>query len=273
MEAPIRFCETVQIAEDTHLIRQLGGEGINPVATYINSMVITGAEPVIVDTAVAVSRPGWLERVFSLVDPQDVRWIFLSHDDSDHTGNLVEVLDRCANATLVTNWFTMERMAGDVLLPFDRMRWVNDGETFDAGDREFVAVLPPIFDSPTTRGLYDTKTGVYWGSDAFALPVPHEIESIRELPPGMFREAFLAAQRMVSPWHRWMDPDKYQEHLDRVASFAPTVIASCHGVAMRGDEISSAYELLRELPYLPPIEWPVQQDLDLLIKTIAAAAS
>jgi glyoxylase-like metal-dependent hydrolase (beta-lactamase superfamily II) len=24
--------------------------------------------------------------VFSLVDPEDVRWIFLSHDDGDHIG-------------------------------------------------------------------------------------------------------------------------------------------------------------------------------------------
>jgi flavorubredoxin len=271
MEAIIRFCETQQVADDTHVIRQLAGEGVNPVATYVNSMVITGAEPVIVDTGVAISRSGWLERVFSLVEPEDVRWIFLSHDDSDHTGNLMEVLDRCPNATLVANWFTVERMAGEVLLPLDRMRWVNGGESFDAGDRELVAVVPPTFDSPTTRGLYDTKTGVYWAADSFALPVPHEVEGIRELPPGMFREAFQAAQRMVSPWLQWLDPDKYQEHLDAVAAIAPSVITSCHGVALRGDEIASSYELLRELPYLPPFAWPVQQDLELLLKSLAAA--
>jgi flavorubredoxin len=28
--------------------------------------------------------------VFSLVDPKDVQWIFLSHDDVDHSGNLDE---------------------------------------------------------------------------------------------------------------------------------------------------------------------------------------
>jgi hypothetical protein len=30
------------------------------------------------------------------------------------------------------------------------MRWVNDGERFTAGSREFIAVMPPTFDSPTT---------------------------------------------------------------------------------------------------------------------------
>ena len=72
---------------------------------------------------------------FGLVDPADVRWVFLSHDDSDHTGNLAPVLDLCPNATLVTSWFANERMSGDLVVPPHRQRWVNDGESFDAGDR------------------------------------------------------------------------------------------------------------------------------------------
>ena len=59
------------------------------------SMVIRGAEPVIVDTGAPVHRESWLDQVLSLVDPQDVRWIFLSHDDTDHLGNLNEMLELC----------------------------------------------------------------------------------------------------------------------------------------------------------------------------------
>ena len=85
------------------------------------------------------------------------------------------VLDLCPRATLVTNWFSIERMACDYLLPWDRMRWVNEEERFPAGDREFVTVVPPAFDSPTTRGLYDTATGVYRGADSFACCMPSSI--------------------------------------------------------------------------------------------------
>ena len=59
---------------------------------YLNSMVIRGAEPVIVDTGTPANRRQWLEDVFAIVEPEDVRWIFLSHDDVDHSGNLDEVL-------------------------------------------------------------------------------------------------------------------------------------------------------------------------------------
>ena len=129
-------------------------------------MVITGAEPVIVDTGNELSRAEWMEAAFSIVDPADVRWVFLSHDDHDHIGNLTAVLDACPQATLVTNWFTVERTWRAMELPLDRMRWVNPGESFDAGDRTLVAVRPPIFDSPTTRGLFDSRTGVYWAGTA-----------------------------------------------------------------------------------------------------------
>jgi hypothetical protein len=270
MEAPIRFAGTEKVAPDTYVVHQIAGEGLGPVAVYMNSMVITGDEPVIVDTGVAVTRTEWLERTFELVDPADVRWIYLSHDDSDHTGNLLQVLDLCRNATLVTNWFSVERMAGDVMLPLDRMQWINDGDSFGTNDR-FHAVLPPTFDSPTTRGLFDTRTNVYWAADSFATAFPFEVESIRDLPPGAFREGFLAVQRMVSVWHRWLDPVRYGAHLDRVAALGAEVVAGGHAITLHGDQIASGFELLRELPYLPPIQWPTGADLDLLIKTIAAA--
>ena len=56
-------------------------------------------------------------------------------------------------------------------MPPTRQRWVDDGESFDVGDRMLQAVRPPVFDSPTTRGLFDPTTGVYWASDGFATPM------------------------------------------------------------------------------------------------------
>src|SRR3954469_1112907 len=271
MEIPIRFLPTQTVAPETYVIRQLGGEGLGPVAAPMNSMVITGAEPVIVDTALSINAAEWQEKAFELVDPADVRWIFLSHDDADHIGSLFDVLERCPQATLVTNWFSVERMAGDRLLPLDRLRLVNGGESFDAGDRTFEVVVPPNFDSPTTRGLYDPTTGVYWGADAFAALVPGAVDDIDEFEPGYFRDAFLHAQRLVSPWHQWLDPVKYQAHCDAVRAMGINVAVGAHGVALHGDQIDSAYELYKELPYLPPAELLGQADLDALLAILGMA--
>ena len=50
MDVPIRFLPTQTVAPDTFLVRQLIGKGFGPVAAPLNTMVIRGAEPVLVDT-------------------------------------------------------------------------------------------------------------------------------------------------------------------------------------------------------------------------------
>ena len=269
----IRSCEPQKIAPDTHVLRHITGEGTGPVAVYINSMVITGSEPVIVDTGPAVARQTWLEQAFSVVDPEDVRWVFLSHDDVDHTGNLYEVLDRCPKATLVTNWFSVERMASDGALPLDRMRWVNDGERFTAGDHELVAVVPPTFDSPTTRGLYDVSTGVYWASDSIGTPVTHHVDNVDDLPPGFWDEASLMQERMLSPWHQWLDPIRYEAHLERVRNLEARVVATAHGPALFGTQVEQALERLSRLPHMETVTLPDQAVLEGILAQITGAAA
>ena len=120
------------IAADTWLVPTLVPEGSGG---YIgaHSLVIAGAEPVIVDTGASLVREHWMDQAFSIVDPADVRWVVLSHDDHDHIGNLLPVLDECPNATLVASFAIFQRLAGDVELPLERMRWVDVGESLDVG--------------------------------------------------------------------------------------------------------------------------------------------
>lgn len=268
-----RRCEPELIADDTYVIRQLFGEGLGPAAVYVNSMLIAGPEAVIVDTGPAVARDEWMNDVFSIVDADDVRYVFLSHDDADHVGNLREVLDLCPRAQLVTNMFTLERMAADYLLPIDRLLIVNDGDRFSAGGRDLLAVVPPTFDSPTTRGVLDTRTGVYWGVDSFGTPVPAEITDVAELPTDFYRAAFLQMNQMLSPWHRWLDTTRYGVHLDRVRSLGASVVASAHGPALRGDQIGTALDMLAALPDLPAPELPGQAQLEALIAMVTAPAA
>jgi len=171
----------VVIADDTWLIPTLAAD---PAGGYVgaHSAVIRGAEPVVIDTSVLFGRDQWLANVFSIVEPEDVRWIFLSHDDHDHIGNLDAALDLCPNATLVANYAMVGRLFGDVELTLERMRWVNVGEALDVGDRELVVVRPPMFDSPATRGLFDPTTGVFWATDSFGAAFPGAVYDADDIP-------------------------------------------------------------------------------------------
>ena len=97
-----------EIAPETFLIPNLadGGPGLY---LPVNSVVIRGSEPIVVDTGAPMHHDAWIENVFSIVEPDDVRWIFLSHDDGDHTGGLIDAMELCRNATLVTTTMSSRR--------------------------------------------------------------------------------------------------------------------------------------------------------------------
>jgi flavorubredoxin len=261
-----------QIARDTFLIPNLTAQGPDAYL-YVNSIVIRGAEPVVVDTGAPVHREQWLEKVFSVVDPADVRWIFLSHDDGDHTGGLHDILEAAPNARLVTNFFSYERLALDAPpLPLERMLWVEPGESFDAGDRRLHLFRPPIFDGPTTRGLYDDRTGVMWAVDSFAAFTSGAVYDVDDIPAAMYSETFPLLNSMVSPWHEWIDPVRYDAHVDTVEALKPLTIASAHGPVLTGTAIHDAFDRVRGLAGQPRIVGPGQSLLDELLAAATGSA-
>lgn len=260
-----------EIAADTWLIPNFApaGDGLYLPA---NSMVIRGAQPVIVDTGAPVHRKQWLEQVFSIVEPEDVRWIFLSHDDGDHTGGLLDVLERCPQATLVTNFFSVERLALEKpALPLERMRWIEPGDSFDAGDRVLKLFRPPIFDGPTTRGLFDTKTSAMWIVDTFACLTPGSLDA-EELTRDQLDQV-RAMNSAVSPWHAWLDRDAYGRHIASVEAFGARTVASAHGPVLRGSLLANAFAQLHGLAGVPIIPTPGQELLDTLIASTLVEAT
>ncbi len=268
--APTTYIPPTRIAADTWVVHSIQPALGQPLFVYLNSMVILGAEPMIVDTGTVANRDRWLKDVFSLVEPEDVRWIFLSHDDVDHTGNLDETLSACPNAQLVCNWAMVERHTNCFEFPLDRCRWVMDGEALDIGDRTLLALRPPVYDSPTTRGLFDPKTGVYWAVDTFAAPMPDPQLGIADLDGEFWRDAMaLFALGAVSPWLSMVDEDKYGRYVDRVQSLDITTVASCHSPVIEGPFIERAFGHVRQLPALDP---PPMPDHSVLEQIIAATS-
>jgi flavorubredoxin len=268
--APSIYVPPTEVAADTFVIHQVQPALGQPLFVYLNSMVIRGKEPVIVDTGTPANRKQWLEDAFSLVEPRDVRWVFISHDDVDHTGNLDEVMTACPNATLVCNWAMVERHTNCFAFPLERCRWVMDGESFDVGDRTLRALRPPVYDSPTTRGLYDPKTKLYWAVDTFATPLPDPQMGIADLDPGFWRELmWVFAVGAVSPWLTMLDHDKYGRYVDQTQTLDITTIAACHTPVIEGPYIEQAFARIRELP---TIDAPMLPGHSILEQIIAATS-
>jgi flavorubredoxin len=271
MELSVPTTTPVRIAPETFLIPNLAPA--EP-GTYVqvNSLLIRGEEPIVVDTGAPVHREHWLEQVFSLVEPEDVRWVFLSHDDGDHTGSLHQVLDACPRATLVTSFFAWERLALEhAAVAPQRMIWREPTESFHAGDRRLQLVLPPIFDGPTTRALYDERTGVLWAVDSFAALTTGAIHQVEEVPKDLYDDSFHLFNSLISPWHQWLDPVAYNRHVDTVEGLRPEVVASAHGHVLRGGDIHDAFDRVRAMAGQPRIAAPGQSALDELLASVIAA--
>jgi flavorubredoxin len=263
----------IEIAPDTFVIHDTYAPPGAPGAVHMNAMLIRGAEPVVVDTGTPLNRERYLEDLFSLVDPADVRWVFISHDDVDHYGNVHEVMAACPNATLVASWFLCDRVAVDRLdIAPVRWRWLNDGETLDVGDRILAAVRPPLYDSPTTRGLFDPTTGVYWASDCYACPVTAPTAFIDELDPDAWADGFANFQTWNSPWSTMVDRNLYGEACAAIERLGVSTIATCHSPTIGASQVERAFELLRAVPGAVVLPQPDQRVLDQLVADIAATS-
>ena len=227
----------------------------------------------IVDTGCSLVRDAWAAQAFSVVEPDDVRWVFLSHDDHDHIGNLEFVLDACPNATLVANFSIVGRLAGDVELPLERMRWVDAGGSFDAGDRTFTCVRPPMFDSPATRALHDSATNLLWAADSFGVALPGRGLRGRRHPRRPLRPR---ASRCSTRGTRRGSSGSTSTGSPRTSSRAgrshPTSSSSAHGPILRGAARSTTRSAVRSRsPRSRSRRRPGQETLDQMLAMFAAA--
>ncbi|HUZ20544.1 MAG TPA: MBL fold metallo-hydrolase [Acidimicrobiales bacterium] len=273
-EPPTRFAP-VRVTPDTWLVREVQHALGPPLSVYINSAVVLAAEPVLVDTGSLRNRRAWLEDTFSIVEPGDVRWVFLSHEDPDHAGNVAEVMEACTNATLVCSWALTERFHNAYDFPLARCRWLGDGDRFDAGDRQMAVVRPVVYDGPTTRGLLDTATKVFWASDDYATPMPGGVgatsvaEDVAELDREFWHEGMEEfALNALAPWLTLVDPERFASTVERLRALGIETIISGHCPVIRGEKVLEAWGCQKALAgrEAPPV--PDQAALDLFLAAI-----
>jgi flavorubredoxin len=231
----------------------------------INAFVIKAAEPVLVDTGMGIDSEEFMKALRSVIDPRDLRWVWLTHDDADHTGSIRKVLDAAPRARLVANALAVLRMSTAWSVSMERVYWINPGESISVGDRNLTAVRPPLFDNPTTVGIYDDKSAAFFSADCFGAIVPAQVQHLEDVNEEELAQGMISWASVDSPWLYMAERDLFGQALDKVRQLGPKIILSAHLAPAQG-KMEYFLECLAKAPTSPPFVTPNQEALVQMLK-------
>jgi hypothetical protein len=230
----------------------------------VNAFLIKAKEPVLVDTGMGIASEEFMKALNSIIDPHDLRWVWLTHDDADHTGNLQQVLEAAPNARLAANSIAVLRMSTAWPVPMDRVYWLNSGDSIRVGDRKLSAVRPPLFDNPTTIGIYDSKSEAFFSADCFGAIIPSRAQDVDDVAEGDLAQGMINWASGDSPWVHMVEPGVFGQALDRIRQIAPKMVFSAHLPLARG-MTEQLLDSLAMLPTSTPFVTPNQKALEQIL--------
>jgi hypothetical protein len=234
----------------------------------VNAFVLHSTQPVVVDTGLSLADRDFVTALGDVLDPADVRWIWLTHPDRDHTGGLVDLLAAAPLARVVTTFLGMGILSTDTPLPIDRVYLLNPGQTLDVGDRRLRAFRPPLYDSPATVGFQESATGAVFTSDCFGAPLPSAelagCPDVRAVPDEDLRAAQLLWATVDSPWVASVDRDVFERGLEPLRAMSPSAVFSTHLPPAVGT-LDRFLDTIRLAPGASPFSGPDQHALEQML--------
>lgn len=236
----------------------------------VNAFVLHATQPVVVDTGLSLPDRNFLESLGTVVDPADVRWIWLTHPDRDHTGGIFDLLEAAPQARVITTYIGVGIMSTERPLPLDRVYLLNPGESLDVGDRTLTAFRPPLFDSPATTGFFDDGSRSCFVSDCFGAPMgTAELAGARDVgdvPADDLRQGQLLWATIDSPWVHNVDTDRFLQTVQPLRAMDPALILSSHLPPAEGKN-AEFFDMLATAPRSDPFMGPDQAALEDLLAT------
>lgn len=243
------------------------GYGLVPV----NSFVIKGSEPVLVDTGFVADSEEFMPALRSVIDPADLKWIWLTHTDFDHIGSLHKLLGEYPQLRVITTFLGVGIMSLANPLPLDRVYLVNPGEKITVGDRTLTAIKPPTFDNPCTTGFYDERSGAFFSSDSFGALLSEVPENAADLSEKDLRDGQVFWATLDAPWLHNVDSAAYARTLDGIRKMSPKMVLSSHLPAASGDMTERMLASLAAARTADPFVGPNQAALEQMLAQMTGA--
>jgi hypothetical protein len=223
----------------------------------INAFVMHGDEPLLVDTGAVVEADDFMTALRTVIDPTELRWIWLSHTDFDHIGSLHKLLDENPQIRVITTFFGMGIMGlSSTPLPLDRVRLVNPGERVRIGDRTLNAIKPPVYDNAVTTGFYDETSHALFSADCFGALLRDVPQNAADISETDLRDGQTLWVTIDSPWIHDVDRNLFADHLAQIGGLDPTIVLSGHLPPAPGAMLDKLLDTLAAAPDAPTFVAP-----------------
>lgn len=240
------------------------GMGVLPA----NSFLIDGPEPVLVDTGPGGAEAGFRQALTSVVDLDDLRWIWLTHTDPDHTGSLAWLLEHAPNARLITTFLAVGKLGMQLPVPMDRLQWVNPGTTIEINGRQLEARRPPSFDAPETTAFFDHTSRTFFSADSFGALLQTTAAVADDIPAGDLGDGMALWSTIDAPWVTHTDRSHFDGELAAIRGLRARRVLSSHLPPAEG-LVDRLVDNLARVPGSQPWVGPDQAALDQLLAAVA----
>lgn len=232
----------------------------------VNAFAIKGKEPLLVDTGYTLENAEFMDTLRSVIDPKDLKWVWLTHTDHDHIGSLHQLLDEVPDLRVITTFLAVGKMSLHHPLPMDRVCFLNPGESMSVGDRTLTAVRPPSFDAPETTGFYDDRSGAFFSSDCFGALLPSQPgQNAVDIPESELSAGQTLWATVDAPWLHKVDRGTFATELKKIGQMEPKVVLSSHLPAADGRMTQRLLDTLALAPQAQPFVGPDQAGLQAML--------
>ena len=238
----------------------------------INAFVIHADEPVLVDTGSVVESDDFMAALRSVIDPADLRWIWLTHTDFDHIGSLQRLLDR-ERAAAGDHQLPRGRDHEPVGTPADgsgvpRQPW-SDGRRGRSHPRARCG--PPPSTTPSRPG---SRTNARASSSARIASEPCSTRC-PNAPRTCPTRTCIKARSSGPRWTprgctRWTGA-VFASELDHVRALEPTMVLSSHLPAAQGSSVERLLGALAAVPDAPAFVGPDQAALEQMLAGVTGS--
>ena len=204
-------------------------------------LLIDGTDAVLFDPGSIPDFPKVMRKVIDLINPNQITWIVVSHQDPDVCGNLAVVEDviDCPDLRIAAHLNTV-RLIQHLGLRSEFYVVEQPGALLTLRSGRVLRFLHlPYLHSPGAMVTHDQKSGVLFSGDLFgALSKDGNLFSHDGFPHSMdsFHQAYMPSNQVL------------RAGLARLESLAIKMILPQHGCVIEGADVALAIEHLKQLP-------------------------